>query len=554
MQKFKSNKLLIALVSITVLMVLVLFAYIRDNSRYIDLNFYNQILQTKSIDSAQVYDDEIHLRVGFETYKIQKQIVDLKELAKFAAIETKRDLFSLSDFLSIFIFVVLILFLVLYSRRTKDLSDKISKKTQTSEELGNPLGFSADTPMPSTSKISFKDVAGIDEIKVELQEIIDFLKNPIKYRHFGINLPKGVLLIGPPGVGKTLIAKAVAGEANVPFFYQSGASFVQIYVGMGAKRVRELFARAKRFAPSIIFIDEIDAVGKVRDGLRNDEREATLNQLLTEMDGFEESSGVIVIAATNKIEMLDDALLRSGRFDRRVFVPLPNLQARQEILEVYLEGKPHEVDIQSIAKMTVGFSGASLATLVNEAAINALKMDKQIIEESDFASVYEKVLIGKHTILSFSKEEKDIQALYQAAKTLTAYWFEVDFDKMSIVSNGFKEIDREMESRSSLLSKIKVHLAGKQACKLIYNEIYTNTTDDINKAKKLAFDMVEKFGMGESYIGGVAESSRILQECEDEVYSFLEGSQKQLLQIKQLLDEQEVVTKEQIKEILEDVF
>ena len=248
---------------------------------------------------------------------------------------------------------------------------------------------------PQKSDVTFADVAGISEVKEELVEIVDFLKNPQKYKEFGIKLPKGVLLVGPPGVGKTLIAKAVAGEAGVPFFYQSGATFVQMFVGVGAKRVKSLFNKAKQNAPSIIFIDEIDAIGKVRGALRNDEREATLNQLLTEMDGFEKSEGVIVIAATNKVELLDDALLRAGRFDRRVYVELPGLDDREGILKIYLKNKPFKGDVREIAKMTVGFSGAALASLVNEASIYALNSNKKSIGIEDFLAVKDKVLAGK---------------------------------------------------------------------------------------------------------------------------------------------------------------
>jgi len=255
--------------------------------------------------------------------------------------------------------------------------------------------------------VSFKDVAGIQDVKEELEEIVDFLKNPARYKRYGITLPKGVLLVGPPGVGKTMIAKAVAGEASVPFFYQSGATFVQIYVGMGAKRVKELFSQAKANAPSIIFIDEIDAVGRARGGMRNDERESTLNQLLTEMDGFEDSSGVIVIAATNKIDIIDEALLRSGRFDRRIFISLPDKNDRLEILKAYMRNKPTEVDLESLANMSVGFSGAALATFVNEAAINALRRGSTILELGDFVAVRQKVLMGKKKVPQFLRRREE---------------------------------------------------------------------------------------------------------------------------------------------------
>ena len=245
------------------------------------------------------------------------------------------------------------------------------------------------------SDITFKDIAGINEVKNELEEIVNFLNEPKKFLKYGVKLPKGVLLVGPPGVGKTLIARAVAGEAKVPFYYQSGASFVQIYVGMGAKRVRELFSQAKANSPSIIFIDEIDAVGKARNGRSNDEREATLNELLVQMDGFDGNSTVIVIAATNKIEVLDEALLRAGRFDRRVFINLPNLEDRKKILSLYLKNKKFNFDIGKLSFDTSGFSSASLATLINEALLNMIKRKASLLEDEDIELAKHKLEFGK---------------------------------------------------------------------------------------------------------------------------------------------------------------
>jgi len=295
-----------------------------------------------------------------------------------------------------FLFVLLILSLIL-----KLNQDKIRKYLENKKIKNNPNAFGIQLQKmteqttqksqeelesnikPISSNITFKDVAGIKEIKEELEEIVDFLNNPTKYNKFGVKLPKGVLLVGAPGVGKTLIARAVAGEAKVPFFYQSGSSFVHIYVGMGAKKVRELFIQAKLNAPSIIFIDEIDAVGKVRSGHSNDEREATLNELLTQMDGFDGESGVIVIAATNKIEVLDDALLRAGRFDRRLYIGLPNIEDRKQILKLYLKDKNSKLNIEKLANETVGFSSAALSTLVNEALLNMIKNNRKVLNYSD---------------------------------------------------------------------------------------------------------------------------------------------------------------------------
>jgi cell division protease FtsH len=407
---------------------------------------------------------------------------------------------------------------------------------------------------PQTSDVTFDDVAGIKEVKEELVEIVDFLKNPEKYKKFGIKMPKGVLLVGPPGVGKTLIAKAVAGEAGVPFFYQSGAGFVQMFVGIGAKRVKSLFAKAKQNAPAIIFIDEIDAIGKARGALRNDEREATLNQLLTEMDGFEKNEGVIVIAATNKVDLLDDALLRAGRFDRRVFVELPGLEDREEILKIYLKDKPFNGDIKEIAKMTVGFSGAALASLVNEASIYALNHNKNEITIDDFLAVKDKVLAGKKKILSYTEEEKNILSFYQAAKAVTANWLEVDFEKMSLVKDDFKEIDRELVSKSEIEEKIQVYLSGLVCVEDIFNEKYSNASADIKKAKELATKMIKEYGMGDKLVPNEMEIADLLEESYKRAKILYISQKEVILKVQKRLIEKEVVTKSEVKEIFDEVL
>ncbi len=407
---------------------------------------------------------------------------------------------------------------------------------------------------PITSNVTFKDVAGINEVKEELVEIVDFLKNPEKYRSFGINLPKGVLLVGPPGVGKTLIAKALAGEAGVPFFYQSGSSFVQMYVGVGAKRVRDLFSRAKAMAPSIIFIDEIDAIGKARGNLRNDEREATLNQLLTEMDGFEGSEGVIVIGATNKVELLDEALLRPGRFDRRIFVELPGLKDRMEILKVHLKGKPFKGNLENIAKMTVGFSGAALASLVNEASIHALKQGKPYVEESDFYAVKDKVLMGKKRLNTYSLKEKEILSYYQAAKAVIAEWLGVDFERISLVKDDFKEEDKEIISKTEIMSKIETLLAGRVAVENRFNEKYSNAHKDIKKARELALKMIRDYGMGESVVGDESEAAKILDEAYKETKVLYESNLPVIEKVYEKMLKDEIIHKEDIKKIKDEIF
>ena len=549
---FKSKKLLVSLMALSVIVILLLFGYMKNAPVVINLNHYEKLLNANIIQRAKIEQNEVILYTPQSSYAIAKDGIDIKKLLKNVPIETANSSELMDDMVSL-IFATVFFLIVLFiarKRREKELQD-VENNEQKSFSLD---AFASFDIHPALSKIRFDDVAGIKDVKEELEEVVDFLKYPAKYKQYGISLPRGVLLIGPPGVGKTLIAKAVAGEASVPFFYQSGASFVQIYVGMGAKRVRELFAHAKAYAPSIIFIDEIDAVGKARGGMRNDERESTLNQLLTEMDGFEDSSGVIVIGATNKIDIIDEALLRSGRFDRRIFIPLPDLQDRVDILKVYLKNKPCKAKIENVAKMSVGFSGAALSTLVNEAAINALRRESKIIEDGDFYAVKNKVLLGKTKVLSFSDEEKKIQSLYQGAKALCAYWFEVDFDKITIVNDRLKEIDAEIESKTSMLSKIKVYLSGMVATKLKYNEKFTNSTKDLKRATAMAQNMVENFGMGDSILPMQNDVEKILDEAYSEVEKFLIGMEKPLEKISQILYTQESISKDEMKSFMHEIF
>ena len=552
MLNLKSKKLLVSLMALSIVVILLAYNYVKNAPAIINLNHYEKLLKSKMIEKAKIKQNEVILYTPVGSYVIAKDGVDIKQLLKSVPIEIEQESVLADDIYSMIFLVMLflVIFVVAKRKREKEIED-IGQNQQKSFSL-DPLATS--NVHPALSKIKFSNIAGSKEVKEELEEIVDFLKYPMKYKQYGISLPRGVLLIGPPGVGKTLIAKAVAGEANVPFFYQSGASFVQIYVGMGAKRVRELFAHAKAYAPSIIFIDEIDAVGKARGGMRNDERESTLNQLLTEMDGFEDNSGVIVIGATNKIDIIDEALLRSGRFDRRVFIPLPDFQDRIDILKVYLKDKPCDIDVKSIAKMSVGFSGAALSTFVNEAAINALRRDSKVIQKDDFLAVRNKVLLGKTKVLSFSDNEKKIQSLYQGAKALSAYWFEVDFDKINIVNDGLKEIEKEIESKTNMLSKIKVHLAGAIATKIKYNEKFTNSTQDLKKATSLAREMVEEYGMGDSVLPSKIDIEKILNEAYDEVEKFLLGMDKPLEMISNILYLQESISKEEMKSIMHELF
>ncbi len=555
MLNFKNKKLLYPIIAFAVIIILLAFGYYKNSADFINYQTYKELLNNAEITSAKVDANQLIIyTVDGKKYKILKDGIDIKKLLNEVPVSVSEDNTFLDDLTSGIILFLMVFAFILYLRKKEMEKFQKTEENKTKQNAFEIDNFMSSPIKPAVSNITFKDVAGINEVKEELSEIVDFLKNPNKYRNFGIKLPKGVLLVGPPGVGKTMIAKAVAGEANVPFFYQSGSSFVQIYVGIGAKRVRELFAYAKKYAPSIIFIDEIDAVGKARGNYRNDERESTLNQLLSEMDGFEDSSGIIVVAATNKIEVLDEALLRSGRFDRRVFVSLPDKEERAAIINIYLKDKKHKVNIKNISDITVGFSGAALSTLVNEAAINALKRGSSVIEESDFYAIRDKVLLGKKKILSFSDKEKEIQALYQAAKALSAYWFDLRFDKVSIISDGIKDIDKEIESKSEMISKIKVYLSGTVATEIFYQDRFSNSVIDLQKAKDLASLMVEKYAMGNTIYPNKLDTSNILEDAKSEVQKFLEGYEKVLVKIRDHILEHEIITKEELKKIINEIF
>ncbi len=536
---------------LVVLIVLLIFGIVRDGDTLITHKQANTLYVEDKITKVIIDGDFIRLKTEADSYKIYKGAINKTAFFQKYPVEVIEDNSYLLD---IFYFLFLMLgfgFLYRMMQQNKKQQEEREQKMIKVEE--KELG-SNDTVEALRSKVTFADVAGIHDVKEELEEIIDFLKEPKKYRDLDIRLPKGVLLVGPPGVGKTLISKAVAGEANVPFFYQSGASFVHIYVGMGAKRVSELFQKAKEMAPSIIFIDEIDAVGKSRGEFRNDEREATLNQLLTEMDGFEESEGVIIIGATNKIEMLDEALLRAGRFDRRIHISLPDLPDRIKILELYLKNKPNMVNIEEVAHMTVGFNAAALDTLTNEAALHAMRLKGTMIETSDFEAVKDKVLLGKRKLLSFSKEEREIQAIYQGAKALVATWLDVDFDKISIVNTPFLTQEQEILSKSELLARIKVYLAGSLATQKRYKEQFTNASTDIAQAKALISKVIYEYAMADDFIVTPQQEEVLLRESVAEVKTLLETLDGALTEVKGHILSHETIKPDECRDILREIF
>ncbi len=548
LHKIKKSKLNIILIFLVLLIVLLSIVYFKDDSRYITEREFSELVRKDQIKRAHIEDGNLNFTYDGKRYKILTDIVNLKELSNHALITKEEDsgsggigailvIFTFAFFLFVYYFET-----VLARRRRLDGVGAV-RQGGANAELGDLS--------PSVSDVRFGDVAGISEVKDELIEIVDFLKNPAKYRNFGIKLPKGILMIGEPGVGKTLIAKAVAGEADVPFFYQSGASFAEVFVGVGARRVRELFAKAKSCAPAIIFIDEIDAVGGKRGIGRNDEREATLNQLLTEMDGFEENSGVMVIGATNKINLIDDALLRSGRFDRRVFIGLPNYKDRIEILKIYLEGKRCSANINKVSRLCVGFSGAGVATLVNEAAINALKRGSDTIELSDFENVRMRVFYGVQKSRILTEYEKEIQAFYQGAKALSAYWYSFDFEKIELLNDKFLNEDFEIESKTQILNQIKVLLSGMAALQIHKNDAFSNSASDVKQAIALAQKMVFELAMGDSFTPSAQSVNKILQDCYDEVSEIIRTMQDKLNQISKQIFVYEFITFEDVQKICE---
>jgi cell division protease FtsH len=444
----------------------------------------------------------------------------------------------------------------------------------------------------SSNGIKFADVAGEDEAKENLAEIVDYLHNPKKYSEIGASMPKGILLVGPPGTGKTMLAKAVAGEANVPFFSMSGSEFVEMFVGMGASKVRDLFKQAKEKAPCIVFIDEIDAIGKKRDGniSSNDEREQTLNQLLTEMDGFEGNTGVIILAATNRPESLDPALTRPGRFDRRVPVELPDLKGREEILKVHAKKIKTEanIDFGQIAKMASGASGAELANIVNEAALRAVRDGRTLVSQADLEESIEVVIAGyqkKNAILT--EKEKMIVAYHEIGHALVAakQTNSAPVQKITIIPRTSGALGYTMQvedgnhylmSKEEIENKIATYTGGRAAEEVIFGSVTTGASNDIEQATKLARAMITRYGMSEDfdmvamenvtnqYLGGdtsLACSSETQTKIDEQVVTLVKKQHEKAVQIlkenKNKLDElakylyeHETITGEEFMQIL----
>lgn len=546
---FNRNQLILA-VSGGIVIILLLFALLRDSGAVVTLDQATKLIENNQIEKA--------FSEGEYTYFATKEngVVKIassqlpRELTSHLVIEPKGG----SGWGWFFLFFVLIGGAGYWAWKTKlGFEDDMPIESPVVKTVSEPETPSSNVA-PVKSTVRFSDIGGIGDVKEELEEIIDFLRNPKRYYSFGARMPRGVLLVGPPGVGKTMIAKAVAAEADVPFFYQSGASFVQIYVGMGAKRVSELFSAAKKNAPAIIFIDEIDAVGKKRGGERNDEREGTLNQLLTEMDGFEDTSGIVVIAATNNIDVMDTALLRAGRFDRRIFVELPTASEREAILNKYLRAIPHELSVGEIAKMTVGFNGASLAALVNEAALLCMRQNEIQVKSEHFLAVKDKVMFGKKKIAMLSDEQRRYQVRYQAGKVFAATWFDLPYEKITLTNDAITPPTAEPQLRHEIEAHVRVHLAGIAASHLRFGEHASNASHDLGVAKELVHAMVYDYGMGSTIQPAHEDEMKLTERLYNEMSALLERHEKVVSKFEAILDEYEHISKALAKATMNEIL
>ncbi|MCI5649574.1 MAG: ATP-dependent zinc metalloprotease FtsH [Fusicatenibacter sp.] len=561
----------------------------------VDYGTFMSMIEKKDIGEVQVEDNQI-IFTNKENTAIYKTGTmndpGLTERLYESGARFAKDIEkTMSPLLSIFLTVILPLLIFV------GLGQYMSKKLMEQQGGKNSMAFgmgksNAKIYVQSAEGIHFSDVAGEDEAKESLTEIVDYLHNPDKYTEVGASMPKGILLVGPPGTGKTMLAKAVAGEANVPFFSISGSEFVEMFVGMGASKVRDLFRQAKEKAPCIVFIDEIDAIGKKRDGQvgGNDEREQTLNQLLTEMDGFEGNNGVIILAATNRPESLDPALTRPGRFDRRVPVELPDLQGREAILKVHARKikASDDVDFHTIARMASGASGAELANIINEAALRAVRSGRTVVNQSDLEESIEVVIAGyqkKNAVLSDA--EKKVVAYHEIGHALVAAMqtHSAPVQKITIIPRtsgalGYtmqvEQGDKYLLTKQEIENKIATYTGGRAAEEVVFGEITTGASNDIEQATKLARAMITQYGMSEKfdmvametvtnqYLGGdssltcSADTQKeidqmvvsLVKEQHEKARQLLTENRKKLDELAMFLYERETITGEEFMEIL----
>ena len=602
MQEVKSPKKPLLYYYGVVLLVLLVFNLIvtplllKEEVTEVDYGTFMSMTEDKNIGQVQVEDQQIVFtdKDGKNVY--QTNAMDdpqLTERLYESGAKFSKDVSSTtSPLLSLLItgLLPMLIFIGLGQYMAKKLRDQMGGKD--SLMFGGMGKSNAKIYVQSTKGIRFDDVAGEDEAKESLAEIVDYLHNPQKYTDVGASMPKGVLLVGPPGTGKTMLAKAVAGEANVPFFSMSGSEFVEMFVGMGASKVRDLFKQAKEKAPCIVFIDEIDAIGKKRDNQlsSNDEREQTLNQLLTEMDGFEGNNGVIILAATNRPESLDPALTRPGRFDRRVPVELPDLAGREAILKVHAKKikTADDVDFHTIARMASGASGAELANMINEAALRAVRNNRTVVTEADLEESIEVVIAGyqkKNAVLS-DKEKKTVayheigHALVAAMQTHSAPVQKITIIPRTSGALGYtmqvETGDKYLMTKDELANKICTYTGGRAAEEVVFNEITTGASNDIEQATKLARAMITRYGMSDEfdmvaletvnnqYLGGdtsLACSAQTQQEIDkmvvqlvktqhEKAIGILKANRKALDALAKYLYEKETITGEEFMEVL----
>ena len=603
MQQVKKPKKPLIFYYCVVLLVMVLLntivvpSLLKTQIKEVDYGTFLTMLNDKEVDTAQVEDDVIYFTDKAEKQQAYSTVVfndpDLVDRlynsgCKFGKIQDEKDSWVSQ-------FILFVLQIAVFVAIGQMLSRMLMKKMG-GGGLGNAMQFgksNAKVYVASETGIKFHDVAGEDEAKEQLQEIVDFLHNPGKYQAIGATMPKGALLVGPPGTGKTLLAKAVAGEAEVPFFSISGSEFVEMFVGMGAAKVRDLFKQANEKAPCIVFIDEIDTIGKKRDSAGvggNDEREQTLNQLLTEMDGFDGSKGVVILAATNRPETLDPALLRPGRFDRRIPVELPDLEGREAILKVHAKKVKlgDNVDFHAIARAAAGASGAELANMVNEAALRAVRNGRTYVIQEDLEESIEVVIAGyqkKNAVLS--DKEKLIVAYHETGHALVAALqsHSAPVTKITIIPRtsgalGYtmqvEERDQYLLSKEELENKIATYAGGRAAEELIFGSITTGASNDIEQMTKLARAMITRYGMSDEfgmmaletvngqYLGGdtslacAAETAAIVDEKVktllkkeyEKAMDLLKNNKQKLHELAKYLYEKESITGDEFMQIL----